>query len=211
MESIDYIRNKYNDILSRSFSTKLDIFLFTRAIRTKNLSGISPDEFQRFQISEKITTLYQKAWQLLGKAVLTEDGPTMDQIDNLIEQWNDSQTEIKLELLRQYKILFTTDYFPFGDFEKIYDTDPKKRICHYCKISDEEISKLRSRGKIYSKVQRGYTMEIDRLAPNHEYSKENCVLACYWCNNAKSDEFTADEVSEHIGPGIESIWGERKL
>ena len=135
----------------------------------------------------------------------------MDQIDNLIGQWGDSQIELKQELQRQYKILFTTDYFPFGEFEKIYDLDPKKRICHYCNVSDDEISKLRSRGKIFSKVNRGYTMEIDRLRPNNEYSKENCVLACYWCNNAKSDEFTADEFSEHIGPGIESIWGERNL
>lgn len=209
MESIDYLRNKYNDIMPRSFSTKLDIFLFDRAIRTKNLSGISPDEFERFQISDEIAGKYQKAWQLQGTEALSENELNMDQIDNLIGQWNDSQTKLKLELQRQYKILFTTDYFPFVEFERIYDPDPKKRICYYCKISDGEISKLRSRGKIYSKVNRGYTMEIDRLMPNHEYSKKNCVLACYWCNNAKSDEFTSGEFSEHIGPGIEFIWGER--
>lgn len=196
--------------MARSFSTKLEIFLFDRAIRNGELSDISSDEFNRFQISEDVTTLYQKAWHLTGKCVLTENGPPMDLIDNLIEQWSNSQTELKLELQRQYKILFTTDYFPFGEFEKIYDPDPSRRICHYCKISDAEIKKLRSRGKIYSKVQRGYTMEIDRLMPNHEYSKKNCVLACYWCNNAKTDEFTSKEFEDNVGPGIGTIWYDRK-
>ncbi len=209
MKSIDYIKGKYNDILGRSFSTKLDIFLFSRIIRKENLVGINSDEFIRFSITKDITDTYQKAWQLAGSGRLTERGLTMDQLDNTIEGWIKNNTALKEELLKQYKVLFTTEYFPFGDFEKIYDPDSRKRVCHYCNISDAEIKKLRSRGRIYSKVNRGYTMEIDRLKPNREYSKKNCVLACYWCNNAKSDEFTSNEFSEHIGPGIESIWGGR--
>ena len=57
MQSIDYIKTKYTDIIPRSFNTKLDIFLFSRAIRKGELSDISPDEIKRFQISEDITTL----------------------------------------------------------------------------------------------------------------------------------------------------------
>ena len=36
-------------------------------------------------------------------------------------------------------------------------------------------------------------MEIDRKAPNQEYSDDNCEPICYWCNNAKTDEFSAEE------------------
>ena len=210
MKSDIYIRRKYNDIISRSFSTKLDIFLFTKAIRKGNLSRITTGEFKRFQITKECTNMYQKAWQLAGSDQLTDDGPTMDQVDKMIEAWNKNSIELKEELLKQYKVEFQKEYFPFGSFEKIYDIDPSKRICHYCKVSDTEIEKLRSRGKIYSKVSRGYSMEIDRLEPNMEYSENNCVLACYWCNNAKTDEFNSSEFEDHIGPGIGTIWEDRK-
>ena len=40
-------------------------------------------------------------------------------------------------------------------------------------------------------------MEIDRIKANHEYLKDNVVLACYWCNNAKSDEFSEPEFTRY--------------
>ncbi len=36
-------------------------------------------------------------------------------------------------------------------------------------------------------------MEVDRKISKANYSPENCVLACYPCNNAKSDVFTYEE------------------
>jgi thioredoxin-related protein len=35
-------------------------------------------------------------------------------------------------------------------------------------------------------------------------------LACYWCNNSKSDEFSEPEFKNYIAPGIEKVWDERK-
>ena len=154
--------------------------------------------------------MYQKAWQLDGTERLSQRSPTMDHVDKLIEDWNSDNKAKKEALLLDYKEQFHAEVFPLSSFKKIYDPDPAKRICYYCKISDAEIKKLRSRGKIYSKVSRGYSMEIDRLKPNLEYSEKNCVLACYWCNNAKTDEFTSSEFEDHIGPGISTIWEDRK-
>jgi hypothetical protein len=37
---------------------------------------------------------------------------------------------------------------------------------------------------------------------------ENLTLACYWCNNGKTDTFTFDEAIE-IGKSIQSIWEKR--
>lgn len=209
MESLEYLKKKYTDIQERSFNTKLELFLFDRAIRLRSLKDLAPKEFQSFQISESVSSLYQKAWQLCEEDKLSEDGITMQALDILIESWYEQQTELKEELLRQYKALFVTEYFPFSDFEKLFPLDPNKRVCHYCNITDHEVSILRSRGRLFTKRQRGYLMEVDRIKPNYEYSKENCVLACYWCNNAKTDEFSLDEFSEHIGPSIETVWKER--
>ena len=51
-------------------------------------------------------------------------------------------------------------------------------------------------------------MEIDRKEPNLEYTKENCVWCCYWCNNAKTDEFKYKEFKK-VGAVIETIWNDR--
>ena len=67
-------------------------------------------------------------------------------------------------------------------------------ILTFCRIDDfciiyEKYQNLKSIGKIYTKSARGLSIEIDRLNSNKEYSLDNVVLACYWCNNAKTDEY----------------------
>ena len=82
------------------------------------------------------------------------------------------------------------DRYPFDIFLKHSKAD----TCEYCKITLDTINQLANNKKIFKKTyQRGYTMEIDRKKPNLEYTKENCVPCCYWCNNAKTDEFTDEE------------------
>jgi hypothetical protein len=134
----------------------------------------------------------------------------MNEIDNLIEFWSKNNASLKAELFEKYRLNFITDFFPFSEFEKIFEPAPENRICHYCRISDKDIETLEAKGQIQTKRQRGYTMEIDRIKPRYEYSKANVVLACYWCNNAKSDEFSEPEFINHIGPGIAKVWELRK-
>ncbi|HPT73200.1 MAG TPA: hypothetical protein PLE74_13070, partial [Candidatus Cloacimonadota bacterium] len=55
---------------------------------------------------------------------------------------------------------------------------------------------------------RGWTLEIDRKKPNLEYEEDNCVMCCYWCNNAKTDEFDDVEFLP-IGNAINQIWNGR--
>ncbi len=210
MEMSEYLKQKYNDVIERSFKTKLEVFLVDRVKRLSHIRGITPEEFNDFKITEEIANNYSEVWQMKESEEYYETDFTIQQIDMLIEHWYKEESDILMELQRQHKALFVTEYFPFSDFEVLFPEEPKKRICHYCKISDYEIEMLRKRREIYSKRQRGYFIELDRIEPNKEYSKDNCVLACYWCNNAKSDEFSLKESSEHIGPAIESIWKERK-
>jgi hypothetical protein len=57
--------------------------------------------------------------------------------------------------------------------------------------------------------QRGKSLEIDRKQAELPYSNiQNLVLACYWCNNAKTDTFTEQEFQQ-LGQVIKRIWVNR--
>ena len=86
----------------------------------------------------------------------------------------------------------------------------EQKKCAYCGVSLEQIFLLGEKGKLYNKRSdtRGYSLEIDRKNPNQEYSKDNCCVSCYWCNNAKTDEFSVKEFKE-IARGINNVWNER--
>jgi hypothetical protein len=55
-------------------------------------------------------------------------------------------------------------------------------------------------------------LEVDRIESKESYSPENCVLACYPCNNAKSDVFAYAEFMK-IGSIIGKVknHGENKI
>jgi hypothetical protein len=210
MESIDKIKQKYYEMIPRSFSTKLELFLFSRCHRARQIGNFEFSDIKWFEVTDVLVDDYLRAWNLDEFERLNDGGLTMKEIDEAIELWTINNASLKAELFEKYRLNFITDFFPFPDFEKIYDRDPEKRICHYCHINDKEIELLDAKSQIKTKRPRGYMMEIDRIKANYEYSKENIVLACYWCNNAKSDEFSEPEFLYHIGPGIEKVWELRK-
>jgi len=83
-----------------------------------------------------------------------------------------------------------------------------EKSCSYCGVHINEIQRLRGNLQIFSKSGRGFTLEIDRMEPNKEYTVDNCCMSCYWCNNAKTDEFTPSEFKE-IAKGIHATWKAR--
>jgi hypothetical protein len=116
-------------------------------------------------------------------------------------------------------------YYSFGrrgdrlfskkDFIEWYIGEVKKDSCHYCGISlqmqrdviEKELlkskrffsySNQRDDGSV-SKGTRGRSFEVDRKIPKGPYSKDNCVLVCYFCNNDKSDVFTSEQYLAFIG------------
>lgn len=82
--------------------------------------------------------------------------------------------------------------------------------CHYCGITQNELTRLHSSGLIDNKrTTRGRTLEIDRKMPNEPYNNiQNLTYSCYWCNNAKTDTFTEEEFMI-IGNAISKIWKKR--
>ena len=113
--------------------------------------------------------------------------------------------EIFEQLKKEYEKEFNQQ-FP----KSKYDSLLSHNNCSYCGISIEQIEVLGKNGLLNNKRSdtRGYTLEIDRKLPNLEYFSENCCMSCYWCNNAKTDEFSPLEF-KLIAKSINQVWNDR--
>jgi len=116
-----------------------------------------------------------------------------DEYQNLITTYKNN--------LAVYKKL---NIFSLDDFKMMFLSDE----CAYCGISLQQLDILRKNNQISSKSGRGFNLEIDRKEPNLEYTQENCCMSCYWCNNAKTDEFVPSEFKD-IAKGINRVWNEK--
>lgn len=129
----------------------------------------------------------------------------------LTQWWN--ELKVEREALSKNRKIWRKKFenTDFWDFNKWYTESERK--CCYCDITEPEIKELIKAQQITTKrlTTRGRRLEIERKEPNQPYDNiENLVFSCYWCNNAKSDEFTFDEFLE-IGKQIGKIWKQRKL
>ena len=98
-----------------------------------------------------------------------------------------------------------TDQFIFDLYTWWSNVDA---VCHYCGISESVLSQLHEQPRHINKrwPQRGQSLELDRKQSDLPYTRiDNLALACYWCNNAKTDTFTYEEF-RLIGRAINSIW-----
>lgn len=95
----------------------------------------------------------------------------------------------------------------FENFEDFKDWYSQEKVCHYCGLTEVECQEIVHKGILTSNrfplngifargVNRGYWLEFDRKQPKGKYSRENCVLSCYFCNNDKSDVFTDSQYIE---------------
>lgn len=74
--------------------------------------------------------------------------------------------------------------------------------CEYCRLPGDTIKA--GYGHYFRKGTRGKRLEVDRIKSKEPYSPDNCVLACYPCNNAKSDVFSYEDFLE-IGKAIRKV------
>lgn len=95
------------------------------------------------------------------------------------------------------------DILPQNNFQERFFTEPRK--CVYCGIKEEQLKDLCKQTK---RSGRGDRLEYDRINDEKDYAIDNVVLACYWCNNAKSDEYSPAEFKE-IARGINRVWNHR--
>lgn len=93
----------------------------------------------------------------------------------------------------------------FKDFDSFYIWyNSQSKQCHYCELKEEECQQIVTQsiltsarfpvnGKLERGRSRGMWLEVDRVEPNGKYNELNCVLCCYFCNNDKSDVFSASQ------------------
>ena len=194
-------RQKFKTKAKDSFKTKKNLFLFHTAI-SKQLNFTKSD-FEKFKITDDLVKCYSaEYWQ--QETDYQINGLEISEIESTINVIEKKYTDIIKELETDYVDSFSK-IFPEEDFEKLLSV----RECHYCKITIGEIEELGNRKLLYKKTLRGWNLEIDRLNSNFEYTPKNCVMSCYWCNNAKTDEFTEAEFLK-IGAEIKKVWENRK-
>lgn len=73
--------------------------------------------------------------------------------------------------------------------------------CYYCNTSIHDIKRLID-SKILKERKTGYGtrgphLEIDKN--DDSYTKEHCVLSCYYCNNDKSYTTSKEDYKKHFG------------
>ena len=178
---------KYEQSAASSFNTKLEMYLFDQ-VNNQKFNEHKFEEFDCFEITENVVKEYVASWQIKYKS--DEYNERIKPIDDKIEIiYKENKAEID-KLKKDYINLRFRKIFAQKDF---IDLQNEKK-CFYCKITEDNIKDLIAKKQLYKKhISRVWTFEIDRRKPNFEYDKKNCVLCCYWCNNAKTDEFDDTE------------------
>ncbi len=130
-----------------------------------------------------------------------------------LTEWEKENIE-KYKQLAEVRRLYRRKSITKINIRKFYEWYiSQEKKCFYCGISESEIEELIKQKNIRTKrlLTRGKKLELERRNPNLEYDDlSNLVFCCYWCNNAKTDEFTEEEFKFYIAPGIKQIWEERK-
>jgi len=223
--------SKYNSKRDDSFKTKYKIFLFKKAFEINKLDDLIDagldlvTEFEKFVVNPEIANLYSSEYyQKEDNEEITYNGKTIIcsviwnvmniykdiNMFNLIDSKKQSSAGGKyVELYRNLKKNHNENFqnhFSLKDFNCLLEN----KECSYCGVSKDAIANLGKEKKLHNKRSetRGYSLEIDRKFPNLEYTKDNCCMSCYWCNNAKTDEFIPSEFKE-IARGINLIWKRR--
>ncbi|OYT11641.1 MAG: hypothetical protein B6I18_03370 [Bacteroidetes bacterium 4572_112] len=162
--------------------------------------SIVEGEEDNIAITKIYTTQYYQRERSNYLNGVKNTGLTIDEIYNKMQDINASDEDD-----------WFTDYLT--DFEHQYSIDQFREDtlaekCYYCHITKNDIKTLVAKKMLFKKNERGFTMEIDRKKPNLEYTNDNCVPACYWCNNAKTDEFD-DEEFIPIAKQIKAVFDKR--
>ncbi len=129
-----------------------------------------------------------------------------------LRAWWESGQELRVQI-RKSNALFDSKKGKeeFSAFEKVgkrafFDWFREQpRNCAYCGIAEHKLQRLfdSNSGSLSTKRRRGRSLELERRdSKSNEYSVKNCVLACYFCNNHKSDIISEEEHKRYFAPLI---------
>lgn len=186
-------KKRYKSIMKRNYIQKLNYFLYEVCIKKQKITNLDivkykPDD----SVKENYKNLYNDMSKIRERNKCTK---------KIIDENKDKFKSAKKQYFKYYEKEILTP----GNFNFFWNKE--NRSCQYCGISEKQIECLAQKVKIETKrfYSRGKTMEIDKIDAFGEYTKDNIILSCYWCNNARTDEFTAAEF-KLIAKGINEIW-----
>jgi hypothetical protein len=214
------INKKYNEKIEDSFKTKIKIFLFDQANDKKIIEYLEvtstediTSTFTTFKLKNNIVNKYSTEYYQFSR----KENSLYEKIDNNLLTVDNNYILANKYLkknLNKYSKIYDILLNEYRKEEPINREDFNSLItntsCSYCGITLDQIEELGANGELHNKRSetRGYTLEIDRKEPNLEYTKDNCCMSCYWCNNAKTDEFSVEDFKE-IARGINAVWNQR--
>ena len=186
-----------------SFRTFLTMYLFHLVVEGKEYSS---EEFPaNFRINDDLVVKYTtEYWQTDRNQTLPGTNLKVDSIYHTMNDLRKKHAGEIIQAKKEYGETVLNERFPIDAYETVLSQNE----CDYCGITEKEIQELASKHQLFKKNERGWKLEMDRKNSNFEYSKTNCVMSCYWCNNAKTDEFTHKEF-KIIGKAIRKVWEER--
>ncbi len=193
---------RYNSLVNRSFKRHLELVLYEHFYCGKSLPK-TLIQYADHNLPEKVIKQYGKDYENMSK---------VRERNKKIKMWIQENEKQVSDFKIAHRNYFENHILKKQEFREMYfkDHESARRRCCYCGITEDKIQKLVNNNQIHTKryYSRGKTMVVDRIKPNDPYEHDNIKLTCYWCNNAKSDEFSAEEFIK-IGQKIQEIWESR--
>ena len=199
-DRVDFIENLGDDVKKSFLRLYLKGAIGSRDIAEKLLDKASSKftifEMIRNQLNLKDTSeveclkehyeIIMRKYEIVNK----EEDKKFEEVDKLVDE--------KFEEMKKFALWY----------EKAR-INPKERKCHYCEITEENLKKLFDNKVIQSKKPSfNSTLQIERLNPDKGYVKDNCVLACCICNNAKSDMINAKNFKEYFVESVKKFYND---
>jgi hypothetical protein len=195
-----FARKRYMNIRERSWKQLCTLNLFN--CFNSNNEKLTKNEcmftFKNLEsVNEKVLNNFSSLWD------------DSDEAKDRKKKFKEFKTDCKCEKCEKERKIYFKEFEKNLSFGKFLEHFKEKhdRKCSYCGIHEKDILTINPVTKRLTT--RGKTLEIDKLNAFGDYIKDNIILACYWCNNAKTDEFSCTEFTQHIAPGIRNIWNSR--
>lgn len=132
--------------------------------------------------------------------VSNDTGYSIQEIKNIINLNKEVFFEVQtIRSLNNSIKLRSGEKYEFEGFEDFYLWyKAENKACCYCGVTSETLKKVWENGW-RTKRRRGRALEVERIDTsndNNKYNKSNCKLACYFCNNHKSDVISQEHYDE---------------
>jgi hypothetical protein len=193
--------SRYHAVRKRSFERHFDLFLTTCFLRSpaQDLTQVTSALYQAFHPTPQEWTFYVQSQQAKSYAT-SVNNINIGTLDKAIKAW---LTENSLQL-KEYEALHQC--ISLAAFNTLLES----QACAYCHITQTQFETLQQAGQLHTKRlrTRGTSFEIDCRRPELGYTEGNLALCCYWCNNAKTDEFS-DAEFQPIADAMALVWRHR--